>query len=281
MVFQVWKNEKFEKYEDASFSPELRFYLLQCSARDPYEQKGYKRIYYEPVADKYFLPFSLKESLTEPQNDTGDIAMCSILLLANLVQPEWGFVACDKTLLNSLVCQEQFSGKSDKNETVEDSMFCFHHLIDKNNTCFGFSESFHHRYKAHKMSFFEGKIKAFQFLFDATGVVFPPVFAHNLPCAWVYRRYVSYYFYQIIPTKEIQTRGLLISFTSKVHPFQGGNLHLCGDGTFISSVLQYDGVSDCSENEDEILSGKHTEAKNFYLFFVFIIIVARTHIQER
>ncbi len=265
MVFQQWKS--LRKYVDTSYDTYLQFYKLRCMPRSPFEQRGYKFIVHERVPGRHFLSTFLHKDLVESNNNTADTLFCSVVILTNLAQPKWTNIHCEKTLLQSVLCQKQHSGQVGKKVRGEQTTLCLQDFIVKNSSCFVFAVTFHQGYKTQKMSVFEGSIGTFQFLFDAVGVEFPPLLSNDVLSAWTYRRYLMYYVYQPMPAKKIQAAGLLVFVTSKVHPFQGGNLHLCGDGTFISSTYQYDGVSDCSASDDEFLSTKHTKVIQKYRTF--------------
>ena len=175
---------------------------------------------------------------------------CTIMILDNLVEPQWILVDCDKPFLGDVLCsvEDDFLYLSEK--SVVDHI-CPQYSVLINKTCYIFSWlntsiTYQNPCVAGKMMK-EINFMRFKVLFDAINVEFPPILSTDLNYVISYQRYFNTYKYERYKIKNSSVEGIYICSENVMPISKGDNIFMCTNGTYISQQYVCDGFVDCPE----------------------------------
>ena len=188
------------------------------------------------------------------------IRRCGAILLYNLAEVEWITVDCNEPL-----GYQGFCVVSHRNITSERSPSIYQldlkvtnsKCIIRNDTCFLFiwlntSERMSIKQDSYPTNF--QNVQLFQFLFDAIGTKFPPIFIEDAKQIVTYEKFANVYNYKkhIVPDSLLEAFAIYTQKSTKY--FIGGNLFKCNNSVHISVFYICDDIIDCpgESRTDEI-----------------------------
>ncbi len=228
---------------------------------DCYNIPDFKNNFFGFLRCSSFFPTKFQAWMTMyPNMET--TAKCTLMLMANLAEPEWLPVNCWQELVNDVLCEtrprDQLAAPvSGMNSTI---LSCPPSSIRTDNMCFLFMwlsskspniSSISNLCKHKKVNPVGVKIvKSFQHIFDAVSASFPPIlFLVETNSSHIYKvKYVRIlnlfeYKQDIIPGTDVE--GYHMCFFAQRQNNHGSNIFQCRDGTYKSSTTVCDVGVDC------------------------------------
>lgn len=185
---------------------------------------------------------------------------CTLMLAANLAEPEWVLVNCSKKLVSDLLCEVREQDNKSTFDTRGKILYCSPTCIASGGRCFFFL--WYSRKSTHTSPISDlcklnemirtnvGDVMLFHHIFDAVSASFPPIlFLHETNYTHLhiieYVRLLNKFAYQQDMVRMTDAAGFHMCSTSQRKITTGANLFQCRDNTFVSSKTVCDLGADC------------------------------------
>ena len=265
VAYQYWKNSHFGKHHISNFSvgwwkqTDFR-HQTSIAQLDGNQMRGARR----PSIEKKILSGHLweqrnvkEESTTQLFPVTSTAKTCTLLLLSNLVHPEWVPVSCKISLTPNVLCTKEVDLEINMT-SISQGCFQFHTM--KNGTCFYFFPKRQNMIQATHMSMSsilkEMKHKIMQKTWNVKVSNIQQFHSKEHLC-FLFQAVDIFTQYQRHFTEidAVKCRAALKDYTVFTSEFSqhplGNNIFHCTDGTFISSTNICDDKADCADRSDE------------------------------
>ena len=196
---------------------------------------------------------------------------CTMLLISNLATPEWISVDCDEPLLDNIICVNDTFDK-DLIITKSSSIFvCPADAILHGESCFKFkwlrnnnkNEELCQEDNMKMLSTNVDFKKEFNYIFEATSVIFPAVLQFDVSLTQVnvynYEKQHNYLLWNHSKARFDHAKGIYIcqgdaKIITLMHAYM--NTFKCSSGEYISSSVLSDGINHCKDMSDELYLNK-------------------------
>ncbi len=251
IAFQIWTNCNTEKTSLHSFNSRLKPGLMQPQCKHCYNETHHtidirdQRNCLARCKGPYWDNSSLNVQFLLQSSQIRVETMCSVLLLANLAQPQWVKVHCKLKLFVDVFCGVGTDSGPNETEIDNNDKHLLHRkscvLVDQ--TCFLFEWMKRERVKSGLKRKHQNATN-FEKLFDATGEEFPPIFSGDFQSVIIYKRFYNVYRFESRSSTG-STEGLVIVSSPPMRRQIGDNVLKCRSGTYLSVLSVCDEIPDC------------------------------------
>lgn len=255
LTFQLWKNQYYSEH----YYAHLQNYFTGVRYTPEETLIKYKVSKTDLAKVKDMLQRNLQPSIVKNQD-------CVMLTFPNIASPEWVSVNCDQSLIDNIICVKE-SKQNNTNAVSIIKSICPRKSFLIYGRCYHFQwfagnkneiEEWHVRRDIKLLDDKNMSVQAFEYLFRAVDVNFPPILLlnpvnHSLTIH-TYERYFNSFSWKIQDISHGHVFGFYIS-----EHLQNSNkvtktfihIYLCENGEYMSALKLCDNKTDCKDGSDE------------------------------
>ncbi len=181
--------------------------------------------------------------------------LCTVMLMTNLVDPDWVLVNCSTTLLHDIVCMEpRKRNKSHLYFFHPDRKMCSPNAIRNRDNCFLFlkyspsTDNSGQCMSPAEDTTRQNIIQNFRHLFDATSAAFPPIYFNNHSKVLTYEKFYTEYYFLEHGVDDMNLHGVTVSEVKPQDTEVRFHLHSCEDESFVSVLQTCNCLANCVGN---------------------------------
>ncbi len=249
--FQLFINDNFNE-DKATFI---------CDLHTHGEHETLEKAHYDySTCDNLNLIKSLTNRIIFPH--ASKIALCTLMLLSNLGEPEWTNILCSRKILRDVVCQDE-EMDLEPGQTSTHTVCLKLHIL-KDATCYlfkwlSFKRSLHHlaEYQCtNSQIFIFSEIKIFQFLFQAVSgqlspILLPQIMSQTFVYVFTYERHFLGIEFFRKSVEQDSAEGFYVCKSGVIKIAAHTNLFCCSNSSYISHLFVCDGFIDCPNDDSD------------------------------
>lgn len=182
---------------------------------------------------------------------------CTAMVLQNLADPYWISVPCNESLVQAIYCgidtNQEFRTSTIKNQSIflADPSICNKNSLLVNNLCVNLKVCNIPRAKKSSFQIGHFDVQDIETIFDGVSEPFPPLISENLTHILTFTRCSETFriTYKHIPGDLIF--GFLVQTSHRKELSSSGNVYMCKEHEYISTMFLCDTSNDCTRSADD------------------------------